>query len=163
MKKEVLGIDIGGPIINHVDDWLPDELVGDAYLETGVTRGAFKAIRQLVEKRFGENVFLVSVRRLDTIKNTLAWLEHHNFYKLSGVKEGNTQFCQKRVGKGQICQDLGITHFIDDKLENLSYLATVEHKILFRPNPDEVAKFLSYLVGVTQVNSWSGIKKLLLP
>src|SRR3989338_11027587 len=152
LNKEVLGLDIGGPIIDMVNDWTPDFFINDEYLKTPAVQGAFDAIRQLVEKSFGENVFLLSVRRTDSQNKTLTWLDHYDFFNLTGVKRNNVHFCVKRAEKAGICQNLGINIYVDDKLENLSYMTMVNTRILFKPNPEEVSNFSNFLSVVQRVD-----------
>ncbi len=157
MHKEVLGIDIGGVIIDRVDDRTDTSFFADNYLNTTAVPGVFDALRQLVEKRFGDGVFLVSKCGRRGQEKTLHWLDHHRFYNITGIERGHVRFCQKRYEKAGICKELGMTHFVDDRLEVLSNLITVRTLYLFRQRPDEVRQFARSLNRVRQVNSWQEI------
>jgi hypothetical protein len=158
-----MGVDIGGVIIDRVNDGTDTSFFSDNYLETSAVPTVFDAIRLLVEKRFGENMFLVSKCGARTEERTRNWLEHRNFFTFTGMKREHLRFCRERHEKAPICTELGITHFVDDRLEVLSYLTSVRTRYLFRPNPKEVKRFASVLGEVKQVNNWQEILRDELP
>lgn len=55
-----------------------------------------------------------------------------------------------------------MTHFIDDRLEVLSYLTAVENLYLFQPLEAEIREFGEYLDRVHRVQTWSELKVELL-
>ena len=82
------------------------------------------------------------------------------FFKDTGIAEDHLHFCRTRPDKAPICRDLGITHFVDDRLDVLGYLTTVDCRILFRgesggrqPLPPE---------GVTVATGWPEVLQILL-
>ena len=85
--------------------------------------GAFPALRQLVDKRFGENVWLVSIGQ--TGKGTLRWLEKQNFYEETGILPGHVRFCNfsEKVSFYNI-----VTHVIDDNDFVLAQLTIAGHR-----------------------------------
>lgn len=157
MKIEILGVDIGGVIIDRVNDGTDTSFFSGNYLQTTAVPGVFEALHQLVEKRFGDRVFLVSKCGRKVQERTLHWLDCHHFYDLTGVRRDRVHFCRERHEKAGICEKLGITHFVDDRLEVLGNLAMVENLYLFQPRPNEVRKFAHHLKRVKQVNSWQEI------
>ena len=63
----------------------------------------------------------------------------------------NLQFCLERAQKAEICRDLGLTHFIDDRADVLEHLEpVVPHRYLFGPQPPE----FTVPEGVVPVVSW---------
>lgn len=158
---EILGIDIGGVIIDRANDKTDTSFFSDNYLKTTAVEGAFEAIALQVERKFGANVFLVSKAGPNTQRKTLQWLQHHDFWNITKVPDGNIRFCLKRREKAAICAELGITHFIDDRLEILSCLETVPNKILFNGTPTEMEKFKDCLDGVIQARSWKEVLELI--
>ncbi len=162
MNTETLGVDIGGVIIDRVNDGTDTSFFTDNYLRTTAVPGVFDALRQLVEKRFGDKVFLVSKCGRRVQAKTLHWLDYHRFYDLTGIRREHVYFCRERHEKAGICEKLRITHFVDDRLEVLSNLTTVGTLYLFKPRPDEVQRFASFLNRVKQVNSWQEILQELL-
>lgn len=159
MKTAILGVDIGGVIIDRVNDGTDTLFFSENYLKTTAVPGVFEALKELVEKRFGDNVFLVSKCGRRVREKTLHWLDHHRFYDLTGIEREHVRFCRERHEKASICEKLGITHFIDDRLEVLSGLTMVSALYLFRPRPNEIERFTRCLHRVVQVNSWQEILK----
>ena len=52
-----------------------------------------------------------------------------------GVDVGGVIVALERRDKAPICERLGITHFVDDRLDVLAYMETVEHRYLLGPPP----------------------------
>ena len=158
-KKEVLGVDFGGMIL----EWAKDEK--DVTLSRRNVQDAFESLRQLTDRRFGENVFLISKTEQEKKYKILAWLLTKIFYKRTCISPKNIYFCWERKEKADICKKLGITHFIDDRLENLGYLSNVGVKNLyfFQGRKDEIQKNIRFIPMVQLVNSWSEILSKLLP
>jgi hypothetical protein len=157
MNELALGVDIGGVIIGKVDDNTDTSFLSNIYLQTKAISGAFDALRQLVEKRFGKRVFLVSKCRRLGHDRTFRWLEYHCFYEATGIDPANVRVCRERSDKARICEELGITHFVDDRLEVLGHLTQVKNLYLFQPSPEEVEQFSHFLTRVCWVNSWEEI------
>lgn len=160
---EVLGVDIGGVIIDRINDGTDTSFFGDNYLRTTAVPGVFEALRRLVDERFGERVWLVSKCGRRIQEKTLRWLRHHDFYNQTGIRQDHVRFCLQRHEKAGICEELGITHFVDDRLEILGNLRTAKCLYLFQPNPNEVRRFAHFLDRVRQVNAWEEILRELLP
>ena len=159
---ERLGVDIGGVLIARMDHRSDTSFFGGNYLDTPAVPGAVEALRRLSEGRFGENVFLVSKCGARTEQRTRAWLTHNLVYARTGLDPERLHFCRKRPEKAPICEALGITHFVDDRLEVLGYLESVPHRFLFDPEASEVAANLRHLPGVMPVNGWTEILDTLL-
>lgn len=162
--SEILGIDIGGVIIDRVNNDDKDtSFFSDNYLATTPVEGAFVAISSLVEKRFGPNVHLISKAKEPTQRRTMEWLTHREFFYNTGVKAENVHFCLTREEKAPICARLGITHFVDDRLDVLHHLRNgVENRYLFGEEPSETGLDLTILHGVTRVRNWAELLKLLI-
>lgn len=159
---DTLGVDIGGVIIDRVDDEADTSFFSKNYLKTTAVPGIFEAMRRLVLERFKERVHLVSKCGFDVQRKSREWLKYHDFYKKTGVKPEHVEFCLERRDKAAICEKLRVTHFIDDKLEVLSYLDTVPNKILFNPDESEVKRYEHAYSQVIRVDSWPEVEKLLL-
>ncbi len=163
MSADVLGVDIGGVIIDRINDGTDTSFFSDNYLNTTAVPEAFEALGRLADEKFGRRVFLVSKCGWRVQERTLHWLEHHDFYRSTGIALSHVHFCRERREKAGICQRLGITHFVDDRLEVLGSLTTVATRYLFRPNPNEMLQFLRFLDGVQEVGSWQEILAVELP
>ena len=149
-----MGIDVGGVIMDKTNDETDTSFFSGNYLESRATKDCFAAIRRLVN-RFGDgNVVIISKCGESTQKKTLEWFKHHDFYNLTGMYENDVHFCRKREEKAPIAEKLHLTHFVDDRLEVLSYMTSVPHRFLFQPTPSEVEKFVKHLKDVKTVYSW---------
>lgn len=161
MKKEILGVDIGGVIIDRANDNTDTSFFSDNYLRTTAVPEVFESLDDL-RSRFADRIHLVSKCGRNTQKKTLEWLLHNEFYARTGIAPDNIWFCRERSGKAPICERLGITHFVDDRLEILGSLKSVDTRYLFQPNPDEVQKHAQYLPLVRKVDRWDEIRKNLI-
>jgi 5'(3')-deoxyribonucleotidase len=141
-------VDVGGVIIDRVNDKSDTSFFGDRYLETTAVPGAFEALA-ILAKRF--EIYLVSKCGPRTARRTLEWLAHHRFFERTGIPPENVRFCRERIDKASICKELGITHFVDDLPEVLGYLKTVPHRYLF--NSKEA------MPGVVMVKSWEELMR----
>jgi hypothetical protein len=154
---DVLGIDIGGVIITPARAAGDTSFFSSDYLATPPMADAFDVIGELSCTRFGANVHLVSKCGPGVEAKTRAWLIHHGFHAITGVPEERLHFCRERADKAPICKRLGVTHFIDDRLEVLGYLASVPHRFLFQPEEREVARHAAHLSRVRIAQSWREI------
>jgi hypothetical protein len=158
--NEALGIDIGNVIINHrLTDKDDKTLHEERYSTIPATEGVFDAVsRELNDKKFHGNIFLISKCTPWAQEKILTWLKDNDFYAKTGVKPENIFFCRERSEKDKICKDNNITYFVDDRLEVLSHMVeTVPHMFLYKPDQSEVDEFKQFLSKVTRVESWSEI------
>lgn len=161
MKKVALGVDIGNVIINHrlMDKSNRDEWQ-KKYIASPPVDGVFDSLKILSDEKFMGNIFLISKCNDEAEPLIKTWFEKHDFYNKTGIKPENVFFCRERHEKEIICTKLGITHFIDDRLEVLSHMVgKIPHLFLFQPDPVEVSEFKQFLPKVTQVDSWDEVIK----
>jgi hypothetical protein len=65
-------------------------------------------------------------------ERTLAWMQSVDFFSRTGVQPDHVCFCLQREDKGLICRELGISHFIDDRVHIMQILrGVVPHLCLF--------------------------------
>ena len=83
--------------------------------------GAIEGMKKLVEISDGR-VWIISKANSLRRKRTLDWLNKVNFYGLSGFNKNNVIFCGERKEKGQICRDLNINYYVDNKLHVIQLL-----------------------------------------
>lgn len=139
MQRPGLGVDIGGVIIDSKRKETQKLFASSDYLKTPAVPGALGALNRLASTVFYERLYVVSKCDEARELKTRAWLVKHKFYELTGIPEDRVRFCRERRDKAQICNKLGITHFIDDRLEVLGFLEdVVRHRILFRARNIEV-------------------------
>jgi hypothetical protein len=181
-----IGVDIGGVIVQQVDRLYPpgagagaadsgdqagagaqssgeDTSLLDDFRRTPPMPGVFEALATLVGEVFGEHVHLVSKCGERVERRSLLWLAHHDFYARTGIRAGNVHFCRTRQAKAPIAAALGLTHFVDDRLEVLSYLETVPNRYLFRPREHEVRAHRRHLPSVRRVESWPDLVASIVP
>lgn len=133
-----LGIDVGRVIIDgssHPDGGDTAFFDGDetAMLATPEMPGAFASIARLVTA-FNGQVWLVSKCGPRVQARTLRWLDGHDFYARTGLAIDHLRFCRTRPDKRLHCVELGLTHFVDDRLEvHEAIHGTVDHQYLFGP------------------------------
>jgi hypothetical protein len=74
-------------------------------------------------------------------QKTRLWLDHHRFFEQTGVAAANVRFCRERPQKRDHALALGLTHFIDDRIDVLGHLeGAVAHRVLFRNWPEAEAE-----------------------
>ncbi|GAA3916411.1 hypothetical protein [Actinoplanes auranticolor] len=132
-----LGVDIGRVIIGG--GTVPGSndtqfFSGDTarMLATPAVPAAMATLARLVPL-FGQ-VWLVSKCGERVQHHTRQWLDHHDFAARTGIPRDHLRFCLKRPDKAVHCTELGITHFVDDKLDvHQALRGIVPHRYLFGP------------------------------
>lgn len=128
-----LGVDIGRVII-HGDG--PDTSFiqardDEAAMQAPAVDGAIDALARLT-RRFEGAVWLVSKcgPRIEALSRR--WLNHHGFFDKTGISPAQLRFCRERREKAGICLKLGVTMFVDDRVDVLVPMAgIVAHRFLF--------------------------------
>jgi hypothetical protein len=156
--KKSLGVDIGNVIINNrLNDPEVNKVDEKVYASFPPSEGVFDALKTLNEY-FQDEVYLISKCSEWAQEQILLWLKAHDFYGKTGIKEQNVHFVRQRHEKDGVCQKLGITHFIDDRLEVLGHMIeSTPNLILFQPDSSEVKGFEQFLPKVTVANSWNEV------
>ena len=163
MKKNCLGVDLGGVIAERA---LVHTLLNPrngGFLDVPPVRHAFETITRLCI-HFQGRLHVVSLCHPRHEEWSRRWLERWNFYERTGILSENVHFCwdQQRKSKAPICHQLGITHFIDDRLEILASLREiVSNRYLFRARDKEIAKHREHLSGVIRVETWGEMLRVM--
>ncbi len=159
--REALGIDIGGVIIDLVRE---ERGAGsDAFAAASPVDGAFDAIARLAARRFHDRIWLVSRCDEGDEPAIRQWLARREFFPSTGVARDRVCFCRERHQKAPICRQLGITHFIDDRLEVLGHMiGTVPHLYLLRSRAADHERFPQFLPHVRFTSRWSEVLNALL-
>jgi hypothetical protein len=125
--------------------------------------GSFEALKILNDHFKGE-AYLISKCSEWAEAQILTWLHAHDFFGKTGIDPKRVHFVRERNEKDGICRKLGITHFIDDRLEILGYMVESTPSLyLFMPDKKEVEEFKEFLTQVTVVDGWSQvIKKIII-
>ena len=159
---DCLGVDVGGVIIDRVNGVTDTSFFSDNDLQTTAVPGVFEALAQLRDRRFGDQIHLVSKCGPRVEEKTRRWLAHRDFAGRTGIAPERWHFCRTREGKAPLCAALGVTHFVDDRLEVLGYLGGVPHCFLFRPEPGELQRHRRHLPAVGIAESWPAMTALVL-
>jgi hypothetical protein len=159
MRQPRLGIDIGRVIIDgsaHPDGGDTAFFAGDeaTMLATPEMPGAVDAIARLVG-RFGGRVWLVSKCGPRTQARTLRWLDAHDVYARTGLDPDHLRFCRTRPDKRRHCEDLALTHFVDDHPEvHAAIRGAVEFQYFFGPQRHPVPDY-----GIA-APTWADVERL---
>jgi hypothetical protein len=158
VKSELLGVDVGGVLVDRIAaDGSDTSFFSERFLETPAVAGAFDTLLRLRRERFGERICIVSKCGPRTEEKTRLWLGHHGLLDALGLDERALHFCRKRPDKAPICKRLGVTHFIDDRMDVLVHLTSVRYRILFGPqDPGVNAK------GAVRAETWRDVAGRLL-
>jgi len=146
LREPRLGVDIGRVIINGPEHRGGGDTAffdGDeaALIATPEMEGAAVTISRLVQ-RFGGRVWLVSTCGPVVQARTLRWLDGHDFYRRTGLAPDRVLFCLTRQDKRGYCEQLALTHFIDDHPEVHAFIrGTVDHQYFFGPQPSGVPSY----------------------
>jgi hypothetical protein len=128
----VLGVDIGRVIIEG--DGPDTNFIGgseEQAMRAPAMHGAFESLRRLTSI-FERRVWLVSKCGPKIQERSRKWLDRHRFFQTTGIPYGQLRFCRERKEKAPICHELGVTLFIDDRLDVLHAMAgVVPHRFQF--------------------------------
>ncbi len=132
-----LGIDVGRVLISPGDESKPDtSFIGGSHddaMRTPPYPGMFNVLPGIV-RRFGGRVWIVSKCGARVQQRTRDWFAHHRFFERTGIAPGNVRFCLERPQKAEHCAELGITHFVDDRVDVLEAMhGVVARRFLFGP------------------------------
>lgn len=134
-----IGIDIGrviiGPQIGGVADtrFLGSRL--EDALHTPAAPGSFETIAAIVRRHEGR-VWLISKCGPGVQAKTRAWLEHHQFWRVTGMDREHLRFCLRRPEKAAHARELGLHAMVDDRVDVLEHLrGLVPELLLFGEQP----------------------------
>lgn len=131
-RVPILGIDIGRVILADATDIRDSIFSRDNYINANFTEGAEDALTSLVEMVGSRSVYLVSKCSPTIQKRTTEVLEHHKFFNNTGLVRDNLLYCEQRYEKAVIAEQLGLTHFVDDRVGVLKSMPeSVGSKFLF--------------------------------
>lgn len=141
-----LGLDFGGVISqgHTVDDLMP-----------GVIDGV-----KLVRSFFKEMFIVSRVDNVDSLNRVLQYMNDRQLWSQLGIPSDNIRFCIRRCDKAPICRDIGITHFVDDHTEVLTYMGSVPHRYALGTKPEELTVFPAEN-GIQLCNTWPEIASLI--
>jgi hypothetical protein len=144
-KQPRLGIDIGRVIIDGPSHpggdtafFSGDDAVMLATPEMAGCAAALAALSGL----FGGRVWLVSKCGPRIQNRTLHWLDEHDFYARARVPRDQVRFCRERREKRGHCEQLRLTHFVDDHPEvHKAIRGAVDYQYFFGPQRKAVPPY----------------------
>jgi hypothetical protein len=130
-------------------------------METPAVSGALEAIPNLVAL-LEHRVHIVSKAGPKIAGLTRQWLGARGAVGPEGIDPANVHFVRKRPDKHPVCDALGVTHFVDDRLDVLQHLTSVDRRYLFTGGLGENEPPRTTPDGVIVVSDWSGLVGLLM-
>lgn len=117
-----LGVDFGGVIVKLADRKRGTDTALNGIEGTEIAHdGVFDTMAKLVS-HFEGRVWIVSKAGLAVQAKTISWLDAVDFYSRTGLNKSHVRFCLERQDKANICSELKITHFIDDRVHIMQIL-----------------------------------------
>jgi hypothetical protein len=157
-SKEILAVDIGGPILNAKGGSTPAQ-----YAAALPTAGGFNALLELGRLRFGNRIRLISQCNEEIQAVKLDWMARHEFFEATGISLDRIHFVREPAGKAEVCRTYGVTHFVEDRpLIMLYAMHDVPNLFLFRPDPAEAAKYPEVLARARVSGGWDDLLPYLL-
>ncbi len=158
-----LGVDFGGVIVPRATGEEDTSFFDGNPMQTPQVPGAIEALTTInIDSPFTDNTWVVSKGSPNTEAKTRHWLAAHDFYDQTLIWPERVLFTPKRIGKLAIAQELELTHFVDDTIEVLGYLAgTVPNLYLFNSDPNAAKGYETILSQITRVTSWPELTDLL--
>lgn len=135
-RAAVLGVDVGGVIIDKANDGTDTSFFGKNFLDTTPVPGVFEALA-ILRERFNGELVIVSKAGPEIQEKTLHWMAHHDGWNKIGMtrrledharRDQNVFFVRERKDKARICKMRSVTHFIDDRIDVLQHLIPVVPK-----------------------------------
>ena len=92
--------------------------------------GAIDGLQQLVDL-FDGRVAIVSKAGSRMADLTTRWMWRNEVFAKTGLDPHALHFVRTRADKSPVCVSLGVTHFVDDRLDVLEALGSVANQYLF--------------------------------
>jgi hypothetical protein len=124
------GFDIGNVILtNDTDAMTPSAAFGNSQRYIA---GAIRTIAAAVNYNSSDNTYLISKCGAEMQVKTLNFFEETDFYERTGVNPEHILFCRRRRDKAPLAAELGLTHFVDDRLPILRSMVSVGVRVVFQ-------------------------------
>lgn len=159
-RPPVLGLDVGGVLVDRVAEGSDTSFFGGQPMDTPAVAGALEAIPKLVTL-FEHRVHIVSKAGPKIAELTRCWLGARGAVGPEGIDPANVHFVRKRPEKHPVCDQLGVTHFVDDRLDVLGHLTSVDRRYFFTGGLGEHEPPEAVPDGVIVVGNWSRLVGLL--
>ena len=162
--EKILGIDLGGVVFDFEPIFKPEGLTREEVLATPVVKDSIESLAHLNRTVFKDRIYLVSkYDKNDGPNGTKEWLEKHNFYERTGISRDHLYQCLERHDKAPIVKKLGITHFVDDRAEVMSYFADfVPNLYHFQSLLEDRNVWAPQIPHLVFVRNWKELTRILL-
>ena len=130
-RPPCLGLDVGGVLVDLVAEDSDTSFFGSRPLDTPAVAGSFDEVAALAHGCFAGRVVLVTKAGPRVAARTREWLAHRGFHAQTGIPASAVHVVRDRTDKDGVCTRLGVTHFVDDRVDVLTSLQTVSHRVLF--------------------------------
>ena len=154
-----IGFDVGNVILRNDTD--SSEAVSFLNRRQSYVDGALEAIGHFVTVISADNAFIISKCGPTMQERTSDFLDSTDFYGQTGFDRDHVLFCRHRSEKAPIAASLGLTDFVDDRLDILRSMTTVKRKYLFQ-RPGKPRLLPSILGpedgGITITYSWAELE-----
>lgn len=130
VRPPVFGVDIGGVLVDRAAENSDTSFFGSRPMETPAAVGSLEALVALAAI-FEQRVHIVSKAGPVIARLSREWLAEQGWFDAVPVLAANLHFVRKRSDKHDVCQRLGVTHFVDDRLDVLLHLHSVDCRYLF--------------------------------
>jgi len=155
MMREAFGTDFGGVLADSPDG--REHVSFQNFNLVTIVPGAFDAVRDLVEKKFKNQMFIISKCNEPTEMQIRKWLDHAAFFERTGMHRDNLRFVRDWSHKAIVARELGLTHFVVDRPRVFYGMESVPNKFLFRPNPEDVLEYAGDMKALKTVDSWDEV------
>lgn len=154
MHKRRIGLDVGNVVVDRKNDGGLHSFFKGDHRHSPEIPGALEGIRKLREN--GDEVYLISKVGGEFEEKTNDWFAFHNFYRFTGVRQDHVIYCPERFMKATYCEELHMTHFVDDRFTVHHHLAALCMKLyLFNPTEGDARMCRKCLPRVPHVFSWT--------
>lgn len=143
----ILGVDCGNVILYPFGGIVPD---------------SFESLKVIARSHRFDGIYIVSRANFISRSLFLFRLQRANFWEETGIPRENIYFCLKNRKKIDICKELGVTDFIDDRISVLKHMESLERCFMFAPKNGGVRKYLYSPPWLTPVRSWNELEPMLL-
>ena len=132
-------------------------MFGARPLDTPPQRDALEVLTRLQSGAFTGRIYLISKARERMQERIRQWLDHVDFFEITGIDRRDLIFVLTRPEKAPICARLGVTHFVDDQVAVMQLLQRVVPRLYLMTNDPLHRRAPYYEV----IESWLALEEAL--
>lgn len=115
---------------------------------------AIESLNRLVHSGIFGSVFVVSQASWIGERIELGTLRLNSFCRRTEISRGNVKICRRHEQKRDLCAELGITDFVDDRLDVLCSLDSVARRYRMGARSRDTTSEIDTKENIVFVNSW---------